>query len=318
MASLLAGIKQQFNRTAAIDSSGRISITPKQIYIIPTKFGLVFATMIIAMFIGSNNYEINLGFALTFLLVGIGFASMLQSWRNLAKLEITEGRLDPVFCGESAIFPLLLHNNSSMNRSGLHFHIDNQSSVIDVPANTIKVVNCPVKAKNRGLMMPDRWTVYSYFPTGMFYCWAYFKTHQKCLVYPAPSDPDMTIAQLFKPGKIESFDASISDDNDDFYGHRQYTVGDNVKRLDWKALARGRGKLIKQFQNAMENDIWLRWDDVLAENTEQKLSILCRAVLELTEAKIIFGLALPDATIAPDAGWKHKSDCLEALALFGQ
>ena len=318
MASVLAGIKQQLNRTADVNSSGRISITPKQIYIVPTKFGLVFATMIIAMFIGSNNYEINLGFALTFLLTGIGFASMLQSWRNLAKLEITEGRLDPVFCGETAIFQMRLHNNSSMNRSGLHLHIDKRSTVIDVPAKTTVVMDCPVKSEKRGFMTPDRWTVYGYFPTGMFYCWAYFNTRQKCLVYPAPSDPSIAIEQLFKAGKVESFDASTSDDNDDFFGHRQYATGDNVKRLDWKALARGRGKLIKQFQSAIDNDIWLRWNDVLSENTEHKLSILCRAVLELTESHMIFGLELPDVTIAPDSGWSHKSDCLKALALFGK
>ena len=113
---MLDGIKQQFNRTADVTRSGRIRITPRQIYIIPTRFGLVFTTMVVAMFVGSNNYEINLGFALTFLLTGIGFATMLQSWRNLVKLEITEARLDPVFCGETAIFNLLLHNNSSMSR----------------------------------------------------------------------------------------------------------------------------------------------------------------------------------------------------------
>ena len=137
MASILAGIKQQFNRTASIDGSGRITITPKQIYIVPTKFGLVYATMIIAMFAGSSNYEINLGFALTFLLTGIGFASMLQSWRNLAKLEITEGKLNPVFCGETAIAHLHLHNNASINRSGLHMHVDEQATVIDVSANFV-------------------------------------------------------------------------------------------------------------------------------------------------------------------------------------
>ena len=318
MASILAGIKQQFNRTAAVDSSGRISITPKQIYIVPTKFGLVFATMIIAMFVGSSNYEINLGFFLTFLLTGIGFAAMLQSWRNLAKLEITEGRVDPVFCGETAIFQLRLHNNSSMNRSGLHLHVDDRSSVIDVPANATEVMECPVKAEKRGFVTPDRWTVYSYFPTGMFYCWAYFGTHQQCLVYPTPVDLTIPIEQLLKPGKVESFDTSISDDNDDFFGHRQYATGDNVKRLDWKALARGRGKLIKQFQNSIENDIWLRWDDVLTGNIEEKLSILCRGVLEFSKSQIVFGLELPDASIAPDSGWKHKSDCLKALALFGK
>ena len=59
--------------------------------------------MVIAMLIGSNNYGVNLGFMLTFLLAGIGLSAMIQTWRNLVHLEIVEANVDPVFCGESAV-----------------------------------------------------------------------------------------------------------------------------------------------------------------------------------------------------------------------
>ena len=59
-------------------------LRPGRVYILLTGVGLVFALMTFAMLLGSMNYNNNLSFLLTFMLVGIGFVAMHQCQRNLS------------------------------------------------------------------------------------------------------------------------------------------------------------------------------------------------------------------------------------------
>ena len=130
----------------------------------------------------------------------------------------------------------------------------------------------------------------------MLYSWAYFETRQSTVVYPRPADPDVPLDQLFKTRFINQF---TQDDSGDFHGHRKYQPGDSPGKLDWKALARGRGTLVKEFSREDDDDLWLDFDDVLATDTETRLSVLCRAVLELTRGGFRFGLRLPGVEVPP-------------------
>ena len=53
-------------------------LRPGRVYILPTGVGMIFGLMAFAMLLGSMNYNNNLSFVLTFILVGLGFVSMHQ------------------------------------------------------------------------------------------------------------------------------------------------------------------------------------------------------------------------------------------------
>ena len=55
---------------------GPVSIRRQKIYILPTRQGVVFAVMTFVLLLGSMNYSNSLGFALTFLLAGLGLVGM--------------------------------------------------------------------------------------------------------------------------------------------------------------------------------------------------------------------------------------------------
>ena len=65
--SLLPDFKK-FARHAQKSQDGFYYIQARKIYILPTRFGLMFATMVIVMLVGSIYYANNLGFMLTFFL----------------------------------------------------------------------------------------------------------------------------------------------------------------------------------------------------------------------------------------------------------
>src|SRR5437762_13970637 len=59
-----------------------------RVYILPTRFGVVFAAMMFAMLLGSLNYGASLGFMLTFLLAGLALVLMHHCHGNLLGAEL--------------------------------------------------------------------------------------------------------------------------------------------------------------------------------------------------------------------------------------
>ena len=65
---------------------GTIRLGHRRVYIVPTRLGWMYAGALAILLLGSINYALALGFALTFLLAGLGLAGMVHTARNLALL----------------------------------------------------------------------------------------------------------------------------------------------------------------------------------------------------------------------------------------
>ena len=98
---------------------------------------------------------------------------------------------------------------------------------------------------------------------------------------------------------------------------RRYTPGDPLSRIHWKALARFDELYTKEFDGAQgQPALWLRWDDVKAAGIEEKLSQLCRWIVEAHAQNREYGLEIPGTKIDPADGESHQQSCLVALALY--
>src|SRR5438067_13055552 len=87
---------------------GTVTLVHRRVYIVPTQLGWLFALTLAILLVGSINYALSLGFALTFLLAGMGLAGMVHTARNLARMAISVGRAEPIFVGEAAQFRVYL------------------------------------------------------------------------------------------------------------------------------------------------------------------------------------------------------------------
>ena len=265
------------------------------------------------MLLGSHNYGINMGFMLTFLLSGLGLSALLQTWRNLTDIRIKALSNEPTFVGQKAVFRFQLQNNRKTPRSAIQIKIYDEAGYADVQSLSNSNISVPYTANKRGWLDPGRFTVCTYFPMGLFYAWAYFEPEQPCLIYPKPAQ---NLADEKHLGGDKPTASLNTNGDEDFNGHRSYQTGDNINRLDWKALARGRGWLIKNYSNDSNDQLWLEWSEQSEAGLESRLSVLCRSVLTLSEQGVAFGLKIPGTTIFPGTGNRHKDACLKALALF--
>src|SRR5262245_59435911 len=96
-----------------------VRLTQRRIYILPTSGGLLLAMTLLLMLMGCINYNLGLGYVLTFLLTGIGLVSILHTFRNLAHLELRPARADAVFAGDQAVYPVFVDNPTALPRTAI-------------------------------------------------------------------------------------------------------------------------------------------------------------------------------------------------------
>lgn len=300
-----------FRRTV---ETGTVQLNQRRIYILPTRQSFGFALVLLLMLLGDINYNLSLGYVLTFLLATSGGLSMLYAFRNLAQLDIHAGYVEPVFAGERARFVFHFNNPGTLPRHQLHLHDDEgHETVFDLPAQTSTAVELALPAARRGWLDSGRLTLHTRFPLGLFNAWTYLHFDVRALVYPRPAAPRPLPSAATPDGSGKT---TVRGD-EDFSGLRSYVAGDALPRIAWKALAREQGLQVKQFSAQQGEQLWLDWAQLPDIAPERKLELLTRWVLDADAQGLHYGLKLPDGEIMPQHGKAHRAECLRRLALFG-
>ncbi|MGM0593767.1 MAG: DUF58 domain-containing protein [Pseudomonadota bacterium] len=295
---------------------GPVTLGRRRVYILPSRSGVVFAVVLLAMLIGAINYQNSLAFVLTFLLTSLAVVSMVHAVRNLYGLTLRAGHTKPVFAGDVARFSVNLSNHGARARYALKVMLQDQAPItVDLDENGGQWIELPLPTQRRGYLYPGRITLYTRFPLGLFHAWSYVHLQMRCLVYPRPDESRGLPPQMLQ-------DRGASGDqgrgSDDFASLRPYHPGDSLRHIHWKALAREQGLMTKQFGGGITEELWLHWEQLGNLTPEQRIARLTRWVLAADELAVAYGLALPNREIPPARGDRHRRRCLEALALFGQ
>lgn len=295
---------------------GVVVLRHRRVYIVPTRVGWLYGATLGILLIGSINYALSLGFALTFLLTGLGLAGMVHTARNLARTAVSAGRAEPVYAGEAAQFHLLLDSRVPFERpSILVRHVASGAQlVIDVPAAAVAEVVLAVPAARRGWLQIGRVMLETRFPLGLFRAWSYVEPDARCLVYPRPErTPLPPVAPYANIGAARAQAAG----SDDFSALRGYQPSDSPRHVAWKAVARAEDMLTKQFSGDSAGELWLDWHLLPPGlDLERRLSCLAGWVLAAQHSGALYGLRLPGDEIRPARGDAHRAACLKALALY--
>jgi len=291
-----------------------VRLRPGRIYLLPTGVGVVFAAMTFAMLLGSMNYNNNLSFVLTFLLVSLGLVSMHQCQRNLVDLEIGFAGADPVFAGQALEFRIAATNHARNRRSALRLVAgDAVAGPIDLAPGESRVLTLAVPTARRGRVRLARFAVRSLFPFELFRAWAWLHMDIEGLVYPRPADDATPPPAARAEHGHRQHDAR---GEEDFAGFRRFQAGDSPRHVAWKAYARSGELYSKQFAGADTSSQWLDYDEIPAADVERRLSVLARWIVDADRTGRDYGLRLPGTEFPPAHGDAHRHRCLEALALF--
>lgn len=311
---LITDTAREWARRRQGPDTAPLALRRQRIYILPTAHGLVFALMLLGMLLGAMNYNNNLGFAITFLLAGMGLISMYHCHGNLEGLELSEGSCEPVFAGETARPGLVLENTRDRARYGITLWLENQQqAIVDIEPGEQAEAIFNIPAPRRGRVTVERFSVASLFPFGLFRAWTWVHLRMECIVFPRPADSAPPPPTSF----TDTGGAQQSGSGDeDYSGLRDYRPGDSPRHIAWKAFARGQELLVRQFAGTRVVKHVFDFNDVPGNGLEERLSILCRWIIDAHAAGEAFGVKLPGVIEEPGIGKVHLQHCLTHLALF--
>ncbi|MDE2440565.1 MAG: DUF58 domain-containing protein [Betaproteobacteria bacterium] len=314
--SLLARFKQSLFRWRS-DGTDPLRLGQRRIFIVPSRGGLLFALALVVMLLGAINYNLALGHALVFLLAGLGITGMIHTFRNLYGLVITPGRCEPVFAGQTALFPITLDNDRNTPRLALELAAQAEFPVVTaIDGRDQTRIRVPLHAAERGWLALPRIRLWTRYPLGLFTAWAYLQPEMRCLVYPQPISSPLPASS---PSHAESMPYGEGG-QEDFAGFRTRQPTDSLHHVAWKASARNGGEgslLVKKFASGTQEELIVDWqstDPTLPEDA--RLGVLTGWILAAETAGNVYGLRLPDQELPPSNGDAHCLRCLEALALF--
>ena len=296
--------------------SGPLTLDRSRIFVLPTRHGFWFAGLLAVMLLGALNYGNNLGMLFVFFLGSAGVVSILHTYLVLARLEFRPGRTAPVFAGGVAKYRLVIQNPGPDIRRTVEFRPavgGAGAKVVDLPPGH-REVELQRPEPHRGRVPLGRVTVASCHPLGLFRAWAHVEfAALECVVYPRPGASRSWLSSLPAQGG-EILGGRGSDG--DLAGLRPHVSGDPLRNVHWKASAKREQLVVKELGGSTPGEVWLTWDQLAGLGTEERLSRLCRGVLDAHAGGLAWGLRLPGVERVPGRGLAHRESCLAALAEY--
>jgi uncharacterized protein (DUF58 family) len=303
---------------ARLPLSDTLTLTQRNVYILPTRPGFMLMITLLVLLVGSINYQLNLGYLLTFLLAGSAVVGMHVCHSTLRGLTLNLSPPEAQFAGASATLSVALTNTRNSVRHGIGLAVldethEDRWTWTDVPAQGSAIVHVAFKPERRGLHRVPPLTAETRFPLGTFRVWTVWRPAAQVLIYPAPE----AFPPPLPPGEPRAGGAQAArvQNSGEFEGVRAYRRGDPLKLVVWKKAAKSQELVSRDTMQAQRYELWLDYAQAGHADREHRLSRLAAWVLQADKLGQDYGLRLPGQDVPPGGGEAHKRRCLEALAL---
>ncbi len=291
-----------------------------RIYILPTGFGAVFIAGALVMILVGASYQNNLVNMLAFFMMSLIFIGMVQTHNNLKDISLEQLVAEGAFAGDDFLVTVVLVNMAEETRFNLETRLRHRKPKAAyenvhplLPKSQLKL-RTSYLAGERGLYRLKDVSLSTIFPLGLFRAWIILPGETNVYIYPRPHGSHLNSRGVDIDGSVNSVAVR---GGDDFHGHRRYQIGDSHGHIDWRARAKKRPLLVKEFDQGAPSPTILDWASLPNLETEERLSQLALWVNEGHSRRDAFGLKLPGTFIPPNVGLAHTQRCLEALAIFG-
>jgi uncharacterized protein (DUF58 family) len=299
-------------------------LTQRNVYILPTRPGFMLGATLLVLLVAAINYQLNLGYLLTFLLAGSALVGMHLCHGTLRGLTLHLVPPDPNFVGVSTALTIRLASERKAVRHGIGLSILGAAHWVwtDVPGQGSSTVQVAFKPEHRGLHLVPALTAETRFPLGTFRVWTVWRPASNVLVYPAPESmpPPLPAGEPRSGGSARARQLSSGE----YDGVRAYRRGDPLKLVVWKKAAKADELVSRDTQQAQRFELWLDLAQTgvsgasagTGPHLERALARLCAWVLAAQGQNVAYGLRLGAQEVPPASGEAHKRRCLEALAMY--
>ena len=287
-----------------------------RIYVLPTRFGLVFSLMLLVMMIGALNYNNNPAVLLTCLLGAAAYQSVFQAFAAINRLELHALKAQPCSAGDTLQLSIIFHSGASARR-GLRLRrekalVGDPDIVFDIGATETRAIKIELPTLHRGWQPVGRIRVFSEYPFGLFQVWSWLNPDFQALIYPRA---EVHAPPLPRAGGEAQTRVQHSA-GDDLATLRDYRPSDPRRRIAWKASARHNTLLVKEFEQQRGHETVLDWHALEGLDYEARIARIAAWVVRAEAAQTPYLIVLPHMRIGPAQGAEHRHVCLRELALM--
>ena len=288
----------------------------RRVYVLPTRFGLFYATLLLVMVAGALNYNNNPALLLGLLLAGASQASLVAAHLQLSGMRVLAIDAEPVAAGTPLQVRLHVQADPGRVRRGLRIDDDGAPGL----APTVLHLDgghgeatFELPTLHRGWLDLPRLRVSTTRPLGIARAWSYVWPATPLLVYPAPEPQGPPLP----PGSGDQVLTRLHPSGDDVHHLRAYRAGDARRAIAWKPSARRDLLLVREYEQPLGADVVLDWHGLAGLGVEARIARLARWVDEAEREGRRYRLCLPgQPSLGPGHGAPHRHACLRALALL--
>jgi uncharacterized protein (DUF58 family) len=286
------------------------------IYILPTADGLkVMALNLILLIMGliyANNYVLLFNFVLFCLFLG----SMVYSHFNLRGISIASVSISDLHPKETALMKLVFKTNSAQGHyfikayfQSSHLNLIDTEKAFAISASENNIINLRVEGVRRGVETIESLYIETQFPFNFFRCFTFLRLDLECFVYPEKNN--------LKVHQVKNIDVFENNEADGYF-LRDYRVGDSLKRVDWKKVAKDNRWYTKEVNGPSPVSVLIDIeDDILRASTEDSLQSICYDLYHHHHSEVLYGLRIGTyCFIAPDNSRQHLEKCLKELSRY--
>ena len=288
----------------------------RRVYVLPTRFGLFFATLLLVMTVGALNYNNNPALLLALLLAGAGLASLIAAHLQLSGLRVLAIDAEPVAAGTPLLARLHAQADPRRARRGLRVDDDGATGLSPGVLHLDRghgEATLTLATEQRGWLDLPRLRISTTRPLGIARAWSYVWPEAPLLVYPAPEPHGPPLP----PGSGDQVLTRLHPTGDDVHHLRAYRAGDARRAIAWKPSARRDTLLVREYEQPLGADVVLDWQALPGLDAEARIARLARWVDEAERDGRRYRVLLPgQAALGPDHGAPHRHACLRALALL--
>jgi len=299
--------------------------------------GLLFCIGTVLIGLAAIDAEINLLLIVFGLCVGGLVIGGVTGWRGLRAVRVERAAPQSLMAGQPFEIRYTLVNRSRWAVArNLHirdqFVDDGPLSPIETFVPTLRpgqklTLSVPGMARRRGRVGLKTIVVRSGYPFGIFNKIARFASDEEVVVFPAVgrllSDVQTVARALDATTGGATGSNAIGDE--EYYGVREYRLGDNPRRIHWRRSARTGQLMIREMTRSADRQMWCvvntlvdTSDGESRERLELAISAAATVICGGLERGIKIGLICngdPLVVLPPAGGRAHRPRLLRELAL---
>ncbi|PIK15374.1 DUF58 domain-containing protein [Halobacteriovorax sp. JY17] len=284
-------------------------------YIIPTGLGFILGIIIFLAFIIAVTFGHPFSYFITFFSVAIVIVCAFHTNYSIARLKTFYFRDEFIESGKECEISFEVSSKEVISAKAVFTRVDGSKkvrySVISRESSRLRSI---IYRDRCGVFKTPRIRIHTTYPLGLFRAWKYVEAKNNLIVYPKRISGHESYSDTNIIQHSDTVFRQNLETKEEFLDHRRFRETDSWKHIDWKAYARGKGLLTKNFSGNESVVVTL---EVRSSSSLDVLGLVTEELFRNYELSKDTIFVLDDEVISRGGNQLHLHKCLRVLSLLG-